>query len=67
MPIRELQCDKCEHTYDTLIRNEKDMAEERCPKCGCPELTMKISYPGNYTISGDNSASVRPKKSRSTL
>jgi hypothetical protein len=35
----------------------------KCPLCGGVDgLQMKFSYPSNYTIGGDNSASIRPKR-----
>lgn len=64
MPIREFECLECLSTFDTLVRNQADMEETRCPKCNSSQLESVLTVPGNYTIKGDNSASTRPKKSR---
>lgn len=61
-PLRDLQCEDCDHIYEALIRNESDLKAESCCKCESKKITVMLSYPSNYTISGNNSASVRPKR-----
>lgn len=62
-PLRDLVCQDCGHTMeDILIRNDADLKAEFCCKCESHKLQIAFSVPGNYTISGDNSASVRPKR-----
>lgn len=65
MPMREFDCMQCNANFDTLIRNNRDLEEAECPKCGSKELQQRLSVPGNYTIKGNNGASTRPVKSRS--
>lgn len=61
-PLYPLNCtnEECKHAWDSLAKN-KDEAIEACPKCGSTQVQMGFSFPGNYSISGNNSASVRPK------
>lgn len=67
MPLRDLKCVNCNNVHEALIRNDQDLLEEKCPDCGQSQFEFQLSYPSNYTISGDNSASVRPKKSKANL
>jgi len=68
MPLKEFKCSPCGTVFDSLIRNEQDRAETQCPACGeSTELVENtIVAHGTYFINGDNSASRRPRKSRST-
>ena len=43
MPIYEYHCAPCEHTFETLIRSQGDVAH--CPKCGGVELVKQFSVP----------------------
>jgi hypothetical protein len=62
MPLRDIECQDCGHEFEALIRNQQDFEQEFCCKCESKKLAYKLSYPSNYTISGDNSASVRPRR-----
>lgn len=63
MPIREYQCVLCNKRIETLVRNDGDVPKT----CDCGgELQQCFSFPGTYFINGDNGASQRPRKSRST-
>jgi putative FmdB family regulatory protein len=62
MPLRDLECTECGHEFEALIRNQADLDQESCCKCESKKLQVKLSYPSNYTISGPNGASTRPKK-----
>lgn len=64
-PLYDFDCPVCHHRFETLIRKSEEFEEVQCPKCGGRELQMRISVPGTYQIKGDNSASTRPRKSRS--
>ena len=60
MPLRDFVCVACETaTKDALVRTDEDLV---CPKCGSTNVQLVLSFPANYTISGNNSASVRPKR-----
>jgi predicted nucleic acid-binding Zn ribbon protein len=59
-PLFPLECMTCGTTWDSLGKT-KDTAIEPCPKCQSEEVQACLSFPGNYSISGNNSASVRPK------
>lgn len=61
MPIRDYKCDECGLRFETLIRTVEDEQDVQCG-CGSVKVTKMLSYPSNYTISGNNSASVRPKR-----
>lgn len=67
MPLRDIECTDCGHVFEALIRNQSDLDDEMCCKCESKKLALKLSYPANYTIAGDNSASVRPRKSKANL
>lgn len=62
MPLRDLECQDCGHTFEALIRRQEDLDQEFCCKCESKKLNILLSYPANYTISGNNSASQRPKR-----
>jgi hypothetical protein len=52
---------------DVLVWKEDD-ADLKCAKCGDKNLQRRMSIPSDYyAIKGDNSASTRPKKSKSNL
>ena len=57
MPIFDLKCTSCDHEFESLCSSEKLTP---CPVCGAP-TEQAISTFGGYTISGNNSASTRPK------
>ena len=67
MPLQDLKCCSCGATHEALIRKPEELKEEKCRVCGSDQLEVLLSHPANYTISGDNSASVRPNKSKSNL
>ena len=43
MPIYEYHCEPCDHTFETLIRGDSDVA--RCPSCGNLEVAKQFSVP----------------------
>lgn len=43
MPIYEYHCEPCDHTFETLIRSESDIA--RCPSCGSIDVSKQLSVP----------------------
>ena len=43
MPIYEYHCEPCDHTFETLIRREGDVAH--CPRCGNNDLAKQFSVP----------------------
>lgn len=57
MPIYEYHCAPCDHTFETLIRNQGDTAH--CPKCGTIELTKQFSVPA-AAQTGRGSSSALP-------
>lgn len=64
MPLFELECVDCQHSYETILKHKDDFCDERCPKCGSQQLQTKFSGWGGYSIKGNNSASERPNMSR---
>ena len=47
MPIYEYHCEPCDHTFETLIRGNSDVA--RCPHCGNIEVAKQFSVPRRRT------------------
>jgi len=43
MPIYEYHCEPCDHTFETLIRTDRDVA--RCPSCGGLDVSKQLSVP----------------------
>jgi putative FmdB family regulatory protein len=43
MPIYEYRCPSCDHTFETLIRSQGDVAH--CPRCGGIDLVKQFSVP----------------------
>ena len=64
MPIRDFECCKCHHRFDSLIRSTQDLEEVKCPACGGTELQLRLTFAANYSIKGNNSASTRPNMSK---
>jgi len=64
MPIREFICKDCGHIEEALVRYPGDEPIE-CAHCQCRILHILPSYPGGYTISGNNGASTTPKSAGS--
>jgi putative FmdB family regulatory protein len=68
MPIRDFTCLPCSHRFESLVRNESDMKEVACPKCGNRTLQLHLSY-AHYGSIKNNGASARPnmvKRARSS-
>jgi putative FmdB family regulatory protein len=64
MPLFELECTKCNHRYETILKHKDDLTDEKCPKCGCIQLQACFNLIGSYNIKGNNSASERPNMTR---
>lgn len=60
-PIRDYDCLSCgAEVMDQLV--SADDRSPNCPECGKSDvLQVRLALLGNYTISGNNSASQRPK------
>lgn len=60
MPLRDYKCLACglEHR-DVIVKNGEEL---KCERCGETKVQLSFSFPSNYTIGGNNSASVRPKR-----
>uniref|UniRef100_A0A7C4CC96 Zinc ribbon domain-containing protein n=1 Tax=candidate division WOR-3 bacterium TaxID=2052148 RepID=A0A7C4CC96_UNCW3 len=46
MPIKEYSCERCRHTFETLVLSKRDEKELQCPECGCKKLTPLFSVFG---------------------
>jgi putative FmdB family regulatory protein len=62
MPILSFECLDCHKEYDSLIRNEDDKQELKCPSCDSAAWQQRLTYPSTYEIKGNNNGSVRPKR-----
>ena len=67
MPLYEMQCLECSTTDTYLVKKMEETQYERCRACGSDQLQMVMSAIGTYSIKGNNSASVTPKKFRGGL
>ena len=56
MPIYEYRCEPCEHTFETLIRGQGDVAH--CPKCGGVDLAKQFSVPAAAHTGRDQGSSL---------
>ena len=63
MPLRDLECPECGKVLENQLVKHNELIG--CADC-VTIMVPRISYAANYTISGDNSASCRPVKSKST-
>lgn len=43
LPIYEYQCEKCQHDFEQLIRNEREEQSLTCPKCGERRVERRLS------------------------
>ena len=43
MPLYEYSCDKCEHTFETLVFNDVETVE--CPQCRSQKVQRQLSVP----------------------
>lgn len=58
MPLKQFKCIDCEHEYEDLIMAEY---KSQCPECQSLKVKQIPSSFGGYKITGNNSASTRPK------
>jgi putative FmdB family regulatory protein len=65
MPIYSFICLACGHAQDEICKNRKDVDELACESCGSLQLQMQMPLLGGYKITGNNGASVTPKKAGS--
>lgn len=60
MPIYDFKCSVCDLVFEAYKSNG-GVIFPRCPKCSeDSEIKQLPSYPGGYSIKGNNSASTRP-------
>jgi putative FmdB family regulatory protein len=45
MPLYEYECRSCGKVSEFLVREPKDIAENRCPACGSRDLERQMSVP----------------------
>lgn len=64
MPIYNFRCNECGKHFERIVkRDEVNQVEcEACNKADSVELMMSVF--GSYSIKGNNSASITPKKFR---
>lgn len=63
MPIFQFVCDKCGKHFERIIKHS-EIDDVDCPACKSKSLFRPLTAHGSYTINGNNSASVTPKKFR---
>lgn len=64
MPVRDFICESCSAKMSNVLVLSSEKEPEVC-SCG-GKLKREISYTGSYSIKGDNSASITPKRFRAT-
>jgi len=64
MPLYDYKCKSCQEVTQSVMATWNDKLI-LCPKCGKSEAERMFPAPGGYSIKGDNSASVKPKRSGS--
>ena len=62
MPIYEYRCEPCDHTFETLIRGQGDVAH--CPKCGGIDLAKQFSVPAAAQAGGHGPVPPRLRSAR---
>ena len=62
MPLYDYRCSKCKHEFE-IIRPAHLTTRPLCPECKGSADKMPVGTK-SYSIKGDNSASVTPKKHR---
>jgi putative FmdB family regulatory protein len=45
MPLYEYACRECSHTFETLVRNDRDEKDLACPKCESSRLDRQLGLP----------------------
>lgn len=55
MPIYEFHCSKCERDSEILVRSSKWQGT-KCPHCGSPKLSKKLSVFASATVGGASEA-----------
>ena len=63
MPIYAFICKECESHFSRIMKySELETEKVECETCNSSNVERVITVPSNfYTISGNNSASTRPK------
>jgi putative FmdB family regulatory protein len=56
MPIYEYRCEPCDHTFETLIRGNGDVAH--CPRCQSIDVAKQFSVPAAAQTQGSRSNSL---------
>lgn len=64
MPWYEYECTECEIVFDMIRPISESDRKGLCPSCGAVDCERTITTHGSYSIKGNNSASVTPKKFR---
>lgn len=64
-PLYEVECLYCKKAFETLAKNKDELVDQKCAYCGRNGLQMVLAGFGGYHITGNNSASVRPKRAGS--
>lgn len=52
MPLYEYACEKCEHTFETLVFGDEKV---ECPECESTKVERLLSLPGKPKVSAGSS------------
>ena len=61
-PLRDVECLDCKYRSEVLLTHKDSIQDLKCEGCGSTQVQFCFSYPGDYQIRGNNSASTRPRK-----
>ena len=59
MPLYDFICADCEHEFELICSHD---ATPHCKACDSENAMRQVSFPSGYSIRGDNSASVTPRR-----
>lgn len=64
MPVYDFKCLNCEKEFEERVKGIDQCDEVKCPSCGSGSWQRLLSLFSGYKISGNNGASITPKKYR---
>jgi len=62
MPIFDYKCRDCGNVFEVIAFRSEESNKPCCDKCPSENVERKLAVPATYWISGENSASVSPKR-----
>ena len=60
-PLRDYRCQACKEVFEAFVSRGEESHLQECPNCGKKESDLLPPMVGYYQITGNNSASTRPR------